>query len=653
MRRCDVATIVDEFIVALGLDAKALKQEQKEALDQLHRFEKKAEEAGKKSGDQSKKTHDSIMSFGKHILGLAGIYVSARAAMQFAEAVHKGLVGLGTLAATTGLNAGKLKAFGDVIAQVGGTSEGAAAAIGAIQKSLDALQIDPNAARPLRELLAVLGVDIRNGQGGIKDAIDLYGDLVEAFAQSRMSIEEFGTRMRSAGFTEEMIAMATRGAAAYRRAMEAAQKLTTSLPEDIEAAKKREAIYAKMTAAMESAARTFLTTVSPLLVGFSKTVEDVIDLAAKVASLPVPDWFMKIMAGVLRSGLFGGIGSGAMALWDIGQEELKNEAYQEHLRSGFPPAATAGPGKPTFRSGVGPGARARQTERSDVTPTGEKVTNLANDRERFKREIEQDAGLKRELFKHAIGEQTSSLGNQAILETAMNRASLRRTKLRDELRYFQGYREYSKAEEAMMERNLERVFGGSNESFGSTDNASGWLAEKHRRTGMYRARREITGETVFVPGKGEPGWSKKYPDWARQRGIDPETGKALAVTPAPVAPAAPPAAPPPPAPQEQPRKPKPEDEHPWRRFLWGKTSSLELGDPNIVAYNTYRYARGGGPRYKPSVENNSTSEVQVADVQVLVEPTNPFGQASPFAGAYPLGAAELRAAAARNDYGLA
>ena len=84
-----------------------------------------------------------------------------------------------------------------------------------------------------------------------------------------------------------------------------------------------------------------------------------------------------------------------------------------------------------------------------IYPTpDEYIGSLKKDRERFAEELKNDPGLKRELFMHAIGENTG-VANLGVIEEGMNRASLYGHTLRSELPYYTGYRDYSPAEEQM------------------------------------------------------------------------------------------------------------------------------------------------------------------------------------------------------------
>ncbi|MGP0086128.1 MAG: hypothetical protein ACLP0B_21280 [Steroidobacteraceae bacterium] len=124
--------------------------------------------------------------------------------------------------------------------------------------------------------------------------------------------------------------------------------------------------------------------------------------------------------------------------------------------------------------------------------------------------------MKEEFFRHAAGEDSpgspsGTLANQAIMESAMNRAAMRGTSLAAQLGYFQGYSSFNGNQRAIMEDNLNKVLGGSDVSGGATDNSSGGLAARERASGKFRFIKEINRESFFSPGWGEPNWQRRYP----------------------------------------------------------------------------------------------------------------------------------------------
>ena len=177
------------------------------------------------------------------------------------------------------------------------------------------------------------------------------------------------------------------------------------------------------------------------------------------------------------------------------------------------------------------GSYGRGKENSDVTPSGEPVSGLQQDRARMMKELSNRPGLKERLFGQTYGENSGvkSGATQAVMEEIFNRASQRHQTLAQSLGldgaglYEQGWNPHYPS--TAMENILGLVGGGSNVALGATDNSSQGLAEREKASGKYKFRRKINGESFFTSeGWGTPGFGKTYPAWAAARGLDPNTG---------------------------------------------------------------------------------------------------------------------------------
>lgn len=199
---------------------------------------------------------------------------------------------------------------------------------------------------------------------------------------------------------------------------------------------------------------------------------------------------------------------------------------------------------PTFRPGVGPGRRVTGPPPLKVpTSPGEAPesikaatgggfvrgggsTNLKDDRARYAKELENNPALLERLLRVAANEQgTNPEGVQAVMESAMNRASVRGTSLAQQLRWHRSEGGYydeggmGRAEmadpkkKAILMDALKKVLAGSNVSNYATDNSSGPMADRQTADKSFIYRNKITGETFFAPGSDEKGLVPKWNEW--------------------------------------------------------------------------------------------------------------------------------------------
>jgi hypothetical protein len=149
---------------------------------------------------------------------------------------------------------------------------------------------------------------------------------------------------------------------------------------------------------------------------------------------------------------------------------------------------------------------------------------LAADRERYRIELQNDPALRERFLDIMFNEQgRHPEGIQAVAESALNRASVRKTSLRRQLGWHRwephGYYQRGNAGRGRhrhmdaLNRALENALAGSNISNFATDNSSGGLASRERRSGRFRYRSGYTGESFFAPGWAEPKFARDWDHW--------------------------------------------------------------------------------------------------------------------------------------------
>lgn len=177
-------------------------------------------------------------------------------------------------------------------------------------------------------------------------------------------------------------------------------------------------------------------------------------------------------------------------------------------------------------SGAGPSAGSVSEAVRNMVPGltgGDKVGGaFMEGRQRFAKELADNPALKEKLFGIVMGENKDDKAGRSVMESAMNRAVVRGTSLAAQLKlhaqsgineggYYAGFRPRDVARyRERLEGQLKDVLAGSNVSDYATDNASSWLAEKHKRNNTFRMRKEYGKETFFSP---DSRISKQYDRW--------------------------------------------------------------------------------------------------------------------------------------------
>lgn len=129
-------TVVDAFIMTLGLDASEFDKGQKAAAAAFLKTKDAAAAAGKDIEDSSKRSADAIDRVTKSALGLFAVLVGARSFGDFVSNITQADVALGNLSGNLGMSAQDLAKWEGAAVRVGDTAEGAASAIQAASDQL-------------------------------------------------------------------------------------------------------------------------------------------------------------------------------------------------------------------------------------------------------------------------------------------------------------------------------------------------------------------------------------------------------------------------------------------------------------------------------------------------------------------------------------
>jgi hypothetical protein len=179
------------------------------------------------------------------------------------------------------------------------------------------------------------------------------------------------------------------------------------------------------------------------------------------------------------------------------------------------------------RAGPGPGPGGDPASPDSDASSTPALRSLAMDRARFAKELENNPALREKILGIAAGENKDPTAALSVIESMMNRASQRGTTLEQAARltrerggYYAGYDPGSLRRPEIrkrMEDALQRALGGSNASDFATDNSSGGLAARERRSGSFRFHKGYGGESFFSPGTSGRGAAgrERYERWRK------------------------------------------------------------------------------------------------------------------------------------------
>jgi hypothetical protein len=162
-----MTTILDAFVVEIGLDPKNFTKGQKEALDSFKKTQEEALKGGKAVEDQSKKTMEALGGIKAQALELFAVFAGGKSAVEFFGSIVKGDAAVGRLSRSTNLSADAISRWQGVARVFGGTAEGMAQSFTAVSDAVAGWKVgdvSPLIAR-FRELSTAGGtvIDVNKG----------------------------------------------------------------------------------------------------------------------------------------------------------------------------------------------------------------------------------------------------------------------------------------------------------------------------------------------------------------------------------------------------------------------------------------------------------------------------------------------------------
>lgn len=196
-------TVIDRFLIELGLDPKNLKKGSREAVAALAALKGEAKETGEEMSKSVDKGSSSLATLGKRVLTVAAIFkVLSYTTRNILEA-SKATYDLANSAKGVDQAARSLRNFENVAEIMGGTAEGARKTIEGMHKAIFNATFNGQISDQLVQL-GRLGVQFQDAGGHMRDFKDIYLDTAQRIQESQangsMTTGEALEFLSSAGF---------------------------------------------------------------------------------------------------------------------------------------------------------------------------------------------------------------------------------------------------------------------------------------------------------------------------------------------------------------------------------------------------------------------------------------------------------------------
>ena len=253
-------TVIDSFVLELGLDPSKFTRGQREAMDQLRKFQEASLSAGNQVESQSKRIFDLLSDFRRQALTGLGLFLGGRELGEFVEYVTRLDASSGRLARAIDMNVESLSEWQGAFQQIGGSAESANAALSGLSSEMNRFQLTGQST--MLPVLSRLGVSLYDQNRHLKTAGQLWLDIASAIqgmdpAQARTFLQMIP------GANEDMINFALLGRRAMEGYLRAARQAGDITGQSAAAAQEYQRQLGLLDRAATAVGRTLLTVFAP------------------------------------------------------------------------------------------------------------------------------------------------------------------------------------------------------------------------------------------------------------------------------------------------------------------------------------------------------------------------------------------------------
>jgi hypothetical protein len=240
------ATVIDELIVQLGLDATKFTAGQKAAMESAKKVQEELLKQSKATEERTTKILDFFSKLKREAIGVLAALAGAGEVKQFLTNLAQMDSATGRLATTLGLNVKDIALWQNVTKLMGGTAEEGAQSVGQLQLELAKIASGGLASSQLPGLLSRLAINMHGANGEMKDASQILLELHDAIkiltpAQATLMLQQ-------AGLSQNLIAALLQTDEAYKNTISRARELGSA---NAESAKETQELVTQFAAASQ------------------------------------------------------------------------------------------------------------------------------------------------------------------------------------------------------------------------------------------------------------------------------------------------------------------------------------------------------------------------------------------------------------------
>lgn len=268
-----MTTVIDSLVLEFGLDTSTFTKQQREAIDNLRKFEQEAEKIGGRAEQQTKKTVDMMSALRREVVGVAAAFLGARGVTNFLQNLNSADAAIGRAALTFNMSARELSTWEGAAGQAGAKAGEMKSTIGALTSDMNKFMITGQGA--LVEVLRPLGVDLFDSNKNLKDAGQIIKEIVSALDDRKLDPARRAAFLQMLpGMTEGSLNLMMKSRKELEEYLRISRDIGSTTADSAEKAAAYERAVSNLDRAFSALGRTITTALAPALAGLANIWTD-------------------------------------------------------------------------------------------------------------------------------------------------------------------------------------------------------------------------------------------------------------------------------------------------------------------------------------------------------------------------------------------
>jgi hypothetical protein len=266
-----MTTVLDSFVLELGLDPSKFTRGEQEAMASLRKMSEESQRQGNEVESQSRKTLDLLSVVRRASLGALAGFFGGRETKEVFDHIVDLDAATGRFSRTLGMGVRDVSAWQSAFQQVGGTAQSADSALGALNAEM--VHFSQTGHSAMLPVLSRLGISLYDNNGKLKTSGELMLELAD-IVKGMSPRQAAGFLGMIPGMNSDAINLLIQGRAAVEARLAEGRAITATTRESSAAAREFQAQFSLLERQSMSLARSITTFLLPSLNSLMKQLRE-------------------------------------------------------------------------------------------------------------------------------------------------------------------------------------------------------------------------------------------------------------------------------------------------------------------------------------------------------------------------------------------